>query len=182
MKQELFPAKKNASALSNGNGHSYSKSSVELFPTRTLSTSKDRELFPEKVQHKREDTISMHPDEVATAIGKFDLNRQKDFSTHDGPDRRLDNAKPRGKPRDLFERIGTTTTIGRLNPEPLPPAASGGGFSIKGAGARNDSEISFLGASKDRPTELFPKGGGAGRDLFQDKMRNSRRRGAEHFI
>lgn len=187
MRTELFPSKKNKAALSND--QSSNGGAVELFPDRKSSTVEGKELFPDKVaaSHRRQEAKDLHPDEVATAIGKCTLNRLKESSTYGSSGRRPENTSARhdrtstsqrdaAPPRDLFARIDANSTAGRLNER----ASSSQGFSIKGRS--EESGISILGASRER-TELFPRAGkaGGGTDLFEDKIR-SRRRGAEHFI
>lgn len=167
LKTELFPSRKKSSALTNGNG------AIELFPGRALSPiRRDDDLFPEKLNHKRHDAKDIHPNEVASAIGKFDISLPKECVSNN------DSGRRPAPGRDLFSRIDANSATGRLNERPV----SADDFSFKGASRKEDQGVSFLGASKDR-MELFPKGRSSGgtRDLFEDKAR-SRRRGAEHFI
>ncbi|KAI5359955.1 Putative nuclear cap-binding protein subunit 3 [Septoria linicola] len=151
MKAELFPGKK-----SNGR----SKSPVDLFAHKTSSG-----------KHVLKDATASHYDALAAAVGNFDISPDRVQVTYDTP------AAPRQsrdeKPRDLFAQKAAASQAGRLNGE---PASSG--FSIKGAGAKN--EVSFLGASKERQQDLFPNRIAAGVDLFPEKVR--RRKGASDFI
>lgn len=176
LRKELFPSKKTGTPLTNG--FVDPKRPVELFPKS--SSQAPQELFPEKVNHRRQDAKDIGPDEVANAIGKCDLFAEREQPTYDQPGRRPENGRVRndtGKPRDLFDRISAPS--GRLNERPSSEG-NDGGFSIRGAG--QPQNFSFKGASRDAPpvTELFPKKD-LSKDLFAHKMqgRGAQRRMAE---
>lgn len=166
MKAELFPSRKPPTAL-NTNGHDDTNSVVDLFPHKA-SAGKD-----------------------TSAIEHFDSHARTEQSTyHDVSGRQSrDNDRLSGQPRDLFQRnentsrdlfarsaVSAASQTGRLNADLTP---SGGGFSIKGAGAKNES-VSFLGASKERQDLFASKIAAGSGDLFPEKVR--RRRGASDFI
>ena len=163
MKKDLFAGKQIGTALTNGdvNGRPAPR---ELFPGQ-----KPKDLFEDKLNHRRQDAKDLHPDEVATAIGNFDFtNNMHTTNTYNESGRRPENA-----PRDLFARIeggpklAVNSAAGRLTERPAS-AGNAEGFSIRGAGQNN-------------PISFKIKGMGKKEDLFAHKMtgRGNQRRLAE---
>ncbi|EMF08290.1 uncharacterized protein SEPMUDRAFT_121086 [Sphaerulina musiva SO2202] len=151
--------------LSNENRLASEKMKSELFPGKKSSASLElkghdkssSDLFP----HKSTSGRNARDNDRASEKPRDLFQRIKD-----------------SKPRDLFARNETSLQAGRLNAD---LKATSNGFSIKGAGAKNET-ISFLGASKERQ-DLFSSriaAGGGGGDLFPEKVR--RRKGASDFI
>ena len=194
LRKELFPERKSSSALTNGHSSSNSR---ELFPTRPSSSASSKELFPDKINgavHRRQKAKDLHPDEIADAIGKYNLDGTNERGAYNSSGRRPENSErsARGESRDLFSRINggpkVESSYGRLHER--PPTNSGEtGFSIKGAGRFNDTAgFSILGASKERAEnplvkELFPTKAG-GKDLFDGRIkgRGVQRRRAEDLF
>lgn len=90
LRTELFPQKKKGDA-SGGRGVA-NGAAVELFPQRSVSggdpvredarmQEDPRELFPDKATHRRQDAKDLHPDEVADAIGRYQIDGAVDAST-----------------------------------------------------------------------------------------------------
>ncbi|CAK4027853.1 hypothetical protein AC578_7159 [Lecanosticta acicola] len=157
MKADLFAGKKVGTALTNGDVNG-SGAPRELFPK-----SKPKDLFEDKMNnHYRSDAKDLHPDEVATAIGKFDFSNIQDANTYKESGRRPENA-----PRDLFARteggpkLSINSGSGRLNERPAS-AGNAEGFSILGAGQKQEP-ISFK--IKGMGKVNLPK-----EDLFAHKM------------
>ena len=163
LRVELFPRKKSTSALTNGHDDA-------------SAPRVGKELFPDKVNHKRHDAKDLHPDEVAVAIGQYNFDGQNERGTWNRSSRGRENIRQAAEPRDLFSRIDggpgmkVDRSQGRLTDEPASD-----GFSIKGAGERG---FSILGASKDKPENPLVK------ELFQRKTNTSdmdRNRGKDLF-
>jgi hypothetical protein len=205
--KELFPSRGTTSTLkSNGQAPAPRKpvngNATELFPDRT--TNGDRELFPEKAQHRRQEARDIDIDEVATAIGQYNLDGTCEYETAaytytiSGPSRAGQNPRiVKNAGRDLFARVtgGPQSSNGRLRDA---DSTQDQGFSFKGAG-RDDPGFSILGASggneKDRERganlakELFPhRAGGVsgapngGKDLFDGRIKGRGRKRAEDLF
>lgn len=201
--KELFPSRGTTSTLKS-NGHApearrpANSNSADLFLDRT--TKGDRELFPDKAVHRRHDARDIGVDEVATAIGQYNLDGTCETFTCTysipGPGRAGRNSKNDSNVgRDLFARVtgGPKINNGRLREG---DAAQDQGFSFKGAG-RDEPGFSILGASssndKNRERgatlakELFPHraGNGApngGKDLFDGRIKGRARKRAEDLF
>lgn len=194
LRKELFPDRKGSSALTNGHMNGAPK---ELFASRPSSSASTKELFPDRFNgsaHRRREAKDIHPDEVADAIGKYNLDGAAERITHSSSGRRPDRSerKPNGAGRDLFARINggpqVESSYGRLQDRPKDA-----GFSIKGAGRVDESPgLSILGASREQAEnplvkELFPMkagGGKGGKDLFDGRIkgRGAQRRRAEDLF
>jgi hypothetical protein len=208
--KELFPARGTTSTLKT-NGHApeprkpanANNHTTDLFPDRTTNGSK--ELFPDKAQHRRQEARDIDLDEVATAIGQYNLDGTfESFAntyTLPGPGRAGQKTKPdRNAGRDLFARVTGGPKSGNSNNGRLRNGDSpqDQGFSFKGAG-RDEPGFSILGASgsNDRnrerganlAKELFPHraGGGSGapnggKDLFDGRIKGRARKRAEDLF
>lgn len=206
--KELFPSRGTTSTLkSNGQAPEPRKApngnATDLFLDRTTNGSK--ELFPDKAQHRRQEARDLHVDEVATAIGKYNLDGTYEPATYtytiSGPGRagqKPSNDKNPG--RDLFARVTggpkSSKSSGRLRDADLTQDR---GFSFKGAG-REEPGFSILGASgnndKNRERganlarELFPQRGAGGcsgapnggKDLFDGRIKGRGRKRAEDLF
>lgn len=176
--------------------------STDLFPDRTTNGS--RELFPEKAQHRRHDARDIAIDEVATAIGQYNLDGTFEAIAYtytlSGPGRAGQKSKlNENAGRDLFARVTggpqSSSSNGRLR---NGDSAQDQGFSFKGAG-REEPGFSILGASgnseKNRERganlarELFPHRAGAasgapngGKDLFDGRIKGRARKRAEDLF
>jgi hypothetical protein len=206
--KELFPPRGTTSTLKSGgqapeprrpaNGNT-----TDLFPDRTTNGS--RELFPDKAQHRRHDARDIAIDEVATAIGQYNLDGTFEAIAYtytiSGPGRAGQKSKPNENAgRDLFARVTggpqSSSNNGRLRNG--DSAAQDQGFSFKGAG-RDEPGFSILGASgnseKNRERganlarELFPHRAGAGsgapnggKDLFDGRIKGRARKRAEDLF
>lgn len=203
--KELFPARGTTSSLKS-DGHApeprrqANGNATDLFLDRTTNGSK--ELFPDKAQHRRQEARDIDLDEVATAIGQYNLDGTfEGFAhtyTYPGPGRAGQNSKnDKNAGRDLFARVtgGPKNSNGRLR---NGDSAQDQGFSFKGAG-RDEPGFSILGASggsdKNRERganlakELFPHraGGGSGapnggKDLFDGRIKGRARKRAEDLF
>jgi hypothetical protein len=208
--KELFPARGTTSTLKS-NGHApeprkpanANNHTTDLFPDRTTNGSK--ELFPDKAQHRRQEARDIDLDEVATAIGQYNLDGtfESFANTYSlpGPGRAGQKSKPdKNAGRDLFARVTGGPKSGNSNNGRLRNGDSpqDQGFSFKGAG-RDEPGFSILGASgsNDRnrerganlAKELFPHraGGGSGapnggKDLFDGRIKGRARKRAEDLF
>jgi len=196
--KELFPARGTTSSLkadgrapeaprkqhapANGN-------ETDLFPDRTTNGS--RELFPDKAQHRRQEARDINVDEVATAIGQYNLDGAYEFDTYTYPGPSRAGRKPKttdaagaNAGRDLFARVSggpqssgkNSSSNGRLRESDHQSSSNKDqGFSFKGAGAgKAEPGFSILGASESNNNnnnrerganlakELFPHRAGGG--------------------
>jgi hypothetical protein len=208
-REELFPPRGTTSTLKS-NGHApeprrpANGNATDLFPDRTTNGSK--ELFPDKAQHRRHDARDIDLDEVATAIGQYNLDGTYEVATFtytlSGPGRagqKPQNHKNTG--RDLFSRVtggpkniaSNNNSNGRLRDRD-EDLTQDNGFSFKGAGSREPG-FSILGASGNSENnrerganlarELFPHKSGApngGRDLFDGRIKGRARKRAEDLF
>ena len=223
--KELFPARGATTSTLKSNGrapeaprnrpaHAHSANAngneTDLFPDRTTNGS--RELFPDKAQHRRQEARDINVDEVATAIGQYNLDGACDvFDTYScylypGPSRagrKSKNAETTSNAgRDLFARVtggpqsSSSSSNGRLRDD----GAKDQGFSFKGAGKAEQPGFSILGASESNNNrerganlakELFPhRAGGSGkadapnggRDLFDGRIKGRARKRAEDLF
>ena len=176
---------------------------TDLFPDRTTNGS--RELFPDKAQHRRQEARDIDLDEVATAIGQYNIDGTYETATYNfsGPGRAgrkaNNNSNEVNTGRDLFARVTggpqSSSGNGRLRNNGKD---QGHGFSFKGAG-RDEPGVSILGASatgsnRERGAnlakELFPHragGGGSGapnggKDLFDVRIKGRGRKRAEDLF
>lgn len=195
LRKELFPDKRAATTLSNDrtNGNS-----ADLFANRPVPSKPARELFPERLNgtsHRRQSAKDITANEVADAIGKYSFydGTGEAFTYSRAGRRSEDTTQGKG---DLFSRISGgpkgESSYGRLR-DPAQETENGGdGFSFKGAGRSSDnSGFSILGASRERVQnplvkELFPLKAsgtnGAGKDLFDGRIKGHARRRAEDLI
>ena len=196
LRKELFPDRKGSTVLTNGHSHTASR---ESFSTRPSSFNSARELFPDKLSgkaHRRQEAKELHPDEIADAIGKYNIDGANEYRTYSRSGRRPEQRperKEKGGGKDLFSRINggpqVESTYGRLQDRP-PIERGDAGFAIKGAGRANeDAGFSILGASRENAQnplvkELFPVKAGGSRDLFDGRIkgRGAQRRRAEDLF
>ena len=204
LRRELFPGKKNSSALTNGHTNSTtvelfpnhptsSNSGRELFPNRPSSSNSGRELFPDKLNgasHRRKDAKDLHPDEVADAIGRYTFDGASEHRTYSRSGHRPERRDGRGG-RDLFSRVNgglkVESSFGRLQDR-----VEDAGMSIKGASRADDFSVRGASrASAENPLvrELFPmkvraQDGNGGKDLFDGRIkgRGAQRRRAEDLF
>lgn len=210
--KELFPARGTTSALKS-NGHAPEprrpsrSNTTDLFLDRTTNGSK--ELFPDKAQHRRHDARDIAIDEVATAIGQYNLDGTFETIAYTytilGSGRAGQKSKHNENAgRDLFARVtggpqsSSSSNNGRLRNGNASDLTQDQGFSFKGAG-KEEPGISFLGASTNTDDrrerganlarELFPhrtgSGTGApngGKDLFDGRIKGRARKRAEDFL
>lgn len=206
--KELFANRGTTSTLkSNGHAPEPRKApngnTEDLFLDRTTNGS--RELFPDKAQHRRQEARDIDLDEVATAIGQYNLDGTYETVTYNlsGPGRagRNSNNNDSNAGRDLFARVTDgpqSSGNGRLRNNGKDQDQ---GFSFKGAG-REEPGYSILGASangskRERGAnlakELFPHragggGGGSsgapngGKDLFDGRIKGRGRKRAEDLF
>jgi hypothetical protein len=216
--KELFPARGATTSTLKANGRApepprklpANGNETDLFPDRTTNGS--RELFPDKAQHRRQEARDINVDEVATAIGQYNLDGAYEFDTYtySGPSRagRKPKTTDANAGRDLFARVSggpqsSRNSNGRLR-EGDHPSSKDQGFSFKGAGKAEPAGFSILGASESNNSnnrerganlakELFPHraGGGGngrseapngGRDLFDSRIKGRARKRAEDLF
>ncbi|KAM0711519.1 hypothetical protein Q7P35_000885 [Cladosporium inversicolor] len=205
--KELFPARGTTSTLkANGQAPEARRpangTTTDLFLDRTTNGSK--ELFPDKAQHRRHDARDINVDEVATAIGQYNLDGTFEAIAYtynpSGSGRAGQKSKTNENAgRDLFARVTggpqSSNNNGRLR---NGDSAQDQGFSFKGAG-RDEPGFSILGASgnndKNRERganlarELFPHRAGSGtavpnggKDLFDGRIKGRARKRAEDLF
>ena len=193
--KELFPARGTTSTLK-ANGRAPEAPSrklppppangneTDLFPDRTTNGS--RELFPDKAQHRRQEARDINVDEVATAIGRYNLDGAYEFETHtfySGPSRAGRKLKTTDAPnagRDLFARVSggpqsssNKNNNGRLR-ESDQSSSKDQGFSFKGAGAgKAEPGFSILGASEsNNGNSNRERGANLAKELFPHRAGN----------
>lgn len=190
--KELFPSESTSqagrSAELRNSGHTVP--GRELFPTKTASTSLKKPVFPNKTgisNHRRSDAFDA-ADETADLFA----NGMSVPFTDGTLDRTSD-------PRSLEDRISRASDLsyGRLKGSDSTPSAmtsvavASEGFSIRGAGQKQDQGFSIRGTAGNSSTnkdikELFPGnyGGNSGKELFSEKLegRGGQRRKAEDMF
>jgi len=210
--KELFPDRGTASSLkANGRAPDPRKpnsNEIDLFPDRT--TNGRTELFPDKAQHRRQEAREINVDEVATAIGQYNIDGTCEIDTYTYPGPSRAGRKPKtadtNAGRDLFARVTggpqSGSSNGRLRAD---DQSKDQGFSFKGAG-KAEPGFSILGASEGNngtignrerganlAKELFPhRAGGSGngrpdapnggRDLFDGRIKGRARKRAEDLF
>lgn len=116
-------------------------------------------------------------DEVATAIGQYNLDGAYEFETYTYPGPSRAGRKPKSTDanagRDLFARVSggpqnssNKNSNGRLR-ESDQPSSRDQGFSFKGAGAgKAEPSFSILGASESNNTNNRERGANLAKELF----------------
>ena len=160
---------------------------TDLFPDRTTNGS--RELFPDKAQHRRQEARDINVDEVATAIGQYNLDGAYEFDdtyAYPGPSRAGRKPKstdaPNNAGRDLFARVSggpnssSNNSNGRLR-ENDQSSSRDQGFSFKGAGAgKAEPGFSILGASESNNSNNRELGANLAKELFPHRAGNGNSR------
>jgi hypothetical protein len=209
--KELFPARGTTSTLKS-NGHApqprrpSNSNTTDLFLDRTTNGSK--ELFPDKAQHRRHDARDIAIDEVATAIGQYNLDGTFETIAYTytipGPGRAGQKSRNNENAgRDLFARVtggpqSSSSSSSRLR-NGNGDLTQDQGFSFKGAGSDSPG-FSILGASSNNndnrrerganlARELFPHRAGSstgapngGKDLFDGRIKGRARKRAEDLF
>ena len=166
----------------NGNGNANANEPADLFPDRTINGS--RELFPDKAQHRRQEARDINVDEVATAIGQYNLDGTCDVcdtyhysSPFPGPSRAGRKSKSNettNTGRDLFARVTggpqSNSSNGRLRSDGNTSSSKDQGFSFKGAG-KAEPGFSILGASESNNNR--ERGANLAKELFPHRAGTS---------